>query len=463
MKKSIIKTFLLVLFVFFALSIAIPTFNINVNNQNYRIRGWDPKDFNPNFLLQEFKFLPSLDISGGALATISVDMTDVPEEEKFAVLENTKSILYRRIKKTNPDYFELNSMISKEKNEYNLILKSSEVLSKDYLSILVSPADISFWVEDTEKSATVTEEELQNNPIAARKPSALTNDDIESVSVVPGTNCYINDPNELRNYCISITFKEASKGEFIAALYSSSSGKFPLLMLLDGYPIAIQSMGQFYSGVTPDRELVIYPGIIDTYTANSVLAAIMTDQPFDKTLTISNTNTVEAGLGPNALLNIKIATGLSLLACIGLLVFYFRERSKLAIASVIIYGVIVVAIMKVFNLVLGLPTILGAVSGFLLFLTFIVYLLYRIRTASRSGLILSEVETEFEMLKINYRNLTIVFIITAFVVSYFSPIFVINFYNSLGFGVIIGYFIFTNFVKILLPIFFLPKEKWQTF
>ena len=134
------------IFVVFALTIAIPTFIVNINNQNYKIRGWDPIDFNPNFLLSEFKFLPSLDLYGGSITTISVDMTDVPEEQKLTVLENTKNLLYRRLLKTNPGYFEINSMVSKEKNEYNLILKLSEKISGDYLSILISPADISFWV-----------------------------------------------------------------------------------------------------------------------------------------------------------------------------------------------------------------------------------------------------------------------------------------------------------------------------
>ena len=110
------------IFVVFALTIAIPTFIVNINNQNYKIRGWDPIDFNPNFLLSEFKFLPSLDLYGGSISTISVDMKDVPEEQKLTVLENTKNLLYRRLLKTNPGYFEINSMVNKEKNEYNLIL-----------------------------------------------------------------------------------------------------------------------------------------------------------------------------------------------------------------------------------------------------------------------------------------------------------------------------------------------------
>lgn len=463
MKKSIIKTFLLGLFVIFALTIALPTFILNINGQNFKIRGWDPIDYNPNFLLSEFKFLPSLDLYGGSISTIKVDMTDVAEDQKLTVLENTKNLLYRRLLKTNPGYFEINSMVNKEKNEYNLILKLSEKISQDYLSILISPADISFWVEDTETSASVTEEEAQNNPLAGRKPSALTNEDIESVSVISDSTCYVNDPNAPRNYCLKIIFKEASKNEFVAALYQSSSGQYPMLMVLDGYPIAIQSMGQFYSGVTPDRELVIYPGIIDTWLANSVLGAIMSDQPIDKTLSVVNTNTVEASLGANAMINIKIASTLSLVAVIGLLAFYFRRRSPIAILSILIYGVTVVAMMKVFNLILDLSTIMGAVAGFTLFLSFVVYLLYRIRTASKSGLVASEIETEFVFIKNAYRNLTIAFIITTFIVSLFSPIFIINFYNSLGFGVILGYFIFANFVKLLLPIFFLPKEKWQTF
>jgi len=451
------------IFVVFALTIAIPTFIVNINNQNYKIRGWDPIDFNPNFLLSEFKFLPSLDLYGGSISTISVDMKDVPEEQKLTVLENTKNLLYRRLLKTNPGYFEINSMVNKEKNEYNLILKLSEKISGDYLSILISPANISFWVEDTQTSSTVTPEEAQNNPLAGRKASALTNEDIESVSVISDSTCYINDPSSPRNYCLKIIFKEASKNEFVAALYQSTSGQYPMMMLLDGYPIAVQSMGQFYSGVTPDRELVIYPGIIDTWLANSVLGAIISDQPIEKTLTIANTNTVEASLGADAMINIKIACALSLIAVIALIVFYFRKRSTLAISSIFIYGIIVVAIMKVFNLVLDLATILGAVAGFVMFLSFVIYLLYRLRTASKSGLIASEIESEFNYIKIAYRNITIAFIITTFIVSLFSPIFIINFYNSLGFGVILGYFIFANFVKNLLPILFLPKEKWQTF
>ncbi len=464
MKKSLFNVLLWLCISVFLLTIALPTFVINTDNVSYRITGWDPKDISSDFLLQDFTLLPSLDLQGGNIATLDVDLKDANEEEKETKLNIIKSTLYLRILRTNPGYFELHSSINKENNEYKLLLKLPDKINEDFLSLLLTRGEMSIWIEDSETSSTITDEQRQENPLAGRKPSALTNEDIERVDIVSDAKCYFNDANTPRNFCLKLTFKPEAKSDFLDALYASPSGNMPLIMLVDGTPLAVQAMGQFYSGVTPDRELLIYPALTtDTWISTAVMSGIINYLPLEQSVSLGSINNLEPLLGINTLTNLKLSLSASIIAVIILLYIYFRKRSYLIISSLILFVIYDIAFMKMFNLVLDLPLVGGFLVSLIVFLSFMIYLIYRIRTLSKGNLLKEEVESSYEQLKYHYRDITLAVVIGAFLVSMFAPIIVFNFYNGFGFGIIIGLIVIWFPVKHLIALIFLKDEKWKNF
>jgi hypothetical protein len=462
-KKSLFQSIFWFLLTIVFFTIAFPTLVVNFNNNLYRFRGWDPVDLNPEFLLQEFRFFPSLDLQGGNIATLSVDLSDVNEAERETKLEEIKNIIFLRLLKINPGYFELHSSFSAELQEYNLLLKLPEKIDENLLSILISPGQSVFWVEDTSITEEIPEEIAQQDPLAGRKATDLNNEDIASVTIVSDARCYFNDPSAPKNFCLKILFKPDSKSEFIEALYASPTGQVPLLLLVDNFPVAVQAQGQFYSGVTPDRELLLYTVVADTWLANAVLGSIVSDSSLDRNVSLTSINTIDPLLGINTLSNLKMAIFSALIAISVLLYIYFRKRSGFAILAIIIFLIYDIAFMKIFNLVIDLPLIAGFLASFLIYLMFIIYLLYKVRSASSKGLDHIELESAYETVKGYYRNLALVVIIGAFIVSILAPIFVINFYNGLGFGIIIGLVLIYLPIKQLLSVIFLRKEKWLNF
>jgi hypothetical protein len=323
---------------------------------------------------------------------------------------------------------------------------------------------MSIWIEDSETSSTITDEQRQENPLAGRKPSALTNEDIERVDIVSDAKCYFNDANTPRNFCLKLTFKPEAKSDFLDALYASPSGNMPLIMLVDGTPLAVQAMGQFYSGVTPDRELLIYPALTtDTWISTAVMSGIINYLPLEQSVSLGSINNLEPLLGINTLTNLKLSLSASIIAVIILLYIYFRKRSYLIISSLILFVIYDIAFMKMFNLVLDLPLVGGFLVSLIVFLSFMIYLIYRIRTLSKGNLLKEEVESSYEQLKYHYRDITLAVVIGAFLVSMFAPIIVFNFYNGFGFGIIIGLIVIWFPVKHLIALIFLKDEKWKNF
>lgn len=463
MKKSLFNILLWLCISVFLITIAFPTFVINTDNASYRIKGWDPKDISQEFLLEDFTFLPSLDLQGGNIATIDVDLSGVNEEERETKLNIIRSTLYLRILRTNPGYFELHSSINKENEEYRLLLKIPEKINEDFLSLILTPGDMSIWMEDSETLSTLTDEQRNENPLAGRKPSAITNEDIESVDIVSDSKCYFNDANTPRNFCLKLIFKPESKSDFLATLYASSSGQMPLLMVIDGVPIAVQAMGQFYSGVTPDRELLIYPAVTDTWIATAVMSGILAYLPLEQNVTLGSIDTLEPLLGINTLTNLKLSLGVSIIAVMLLFYYYFRKRSLFAIIALILFVIYDIAFMKIFNLVLDLPLIAGFLSSLLVFLSFIIYMLYRIRSLSKGGLLAEELAAAYEQMRYHYRDVALAVVVGAFLVSMFAPLLVFNFYNGFGFGIIVGLIIIWFPIKYLIALIFLKDEKWRNF
>ena len=462
MKKSISASVLYFIITLILLAIAIPTVIIKVGDQYKRIRGIDPKDIKQDFVIQEFTFRPSLDLQGGSIATLTVDLKDVAPADQPAKLEEIKNAIYLRLLQSKVAYFEMHSAVSQDGTKNEILLKFPEGISKDLLQVMITPGQLAFWVDNSQNAdPNETAEQKAQKPYGERTPSLLTNKDIQSVTVVSDARCFFNDSTKPRNFCLNVTFKDASHNKFLQALYANPTAKLPILAVIDGAPIAVQTGGQVFNKSNAGNELLLYPVVDDSWLATSVLASIVNDRPLNYSVTMDSTNTLAPTLGENTLAYLKMSLITVVLAANILMLVYFHKRGWFAVIATGIFLIWSIAFMKIFNLILDLPLIIGFMGSYLLFTTFLVYLLYRVRTASQASLHEDELEEVYTVTKNYYRNLVIFIVVIAFILAVLAPVFAISLFNGFGFGAILGLLVLYFPAKQVLSFIFLPKNKWQ--
>ena len=123
MKVSVFNITLTVFLSAFALAIAFPTLIIRINNDYYKIRGIDPQDLNAKYVVKEFTFQPAIDVQGGNIITLDVDMGTIADVEKDTEFQRIKDILFTRLTYANFGDFELTSLVNKNEGKYRIILK----------------------------------------------------------------------------------------------------------------------------------------------------------------------------------------------------------------------------------------------------------------------------------------------------------------------------------------------------
>lgn len=450
------------------LAIALPSIIVKLGDEYYRIRGLDPKDIKADFLTQEFRFTPSLDLSGGSIATVSVDMTSVAQEDRQELFRQNEqnlllrlftlqSFLKRDFKNLN---FELQEAIATDNSQYQILAKFPEIITEEKMYVLATPGDIAFWIDDSgnPEYEGKTDEEL---PYGQRKVTELKNDDIASVDVITDASCYFSDPKAPRNFCLRVNFLPTAQSKFNVAFLENQQTNYPPLLTIDGAAIAVRSSGKLLNATNPGLSMDFYPVIDDSYEANAILASVLNTGPLSIYTKLQSFNTLEPVAGANALTNLKYASVAVLVAVSILLLVYFRKNGWFAVAMSVLFWIFTVAGMKIFGVVLDIPLVGGVFVAFALFLSFVSYLLYLIRTASRGGLSEDEIAETYAATKANFTKVTIFICILSFVVSVWAPATLLSWFIGLGFGVIWGFVVFNFLGMELLKLFFIKTNKWK--
>ena len=443
------------------LAIAIPTITLKISDNYYRIRGIDPKDFDSNLIISDFGFRPSLDLQGGKIQTFKVDLSSIDQSKRKDELESIKNIIFVRLLQSRVFNFELNTLVNEANNEYKLVIKYPNNIDENLLKIIVTPGEISFYADDSLNTGSLTAEQKQNLPYGERAITNLSNSDIEAIKVMSDSRCYFSDPKTPRNYCLNIIFKDSSKTKFINALYKNPTPKVPLLVVIDGAPVAVQTGGQIFNASNPGNELLAYPVVDDTLASTSVLASLMNSTPITEYVEQEKIDTISPLIQENILTLVNLSLLSAVFISSALLVFYFRKRGVLAILASATFIVSNIAVMKMFNMILDIPLVIGFILAYSLFMVFVVNLLYKYRTLSKSALVSDEIVSNFEIHRTEYRNVTLMITAVAFVMTFFGTVFAISLFTSFAFGIILGLSIMYIAFPVLLPLIFLKSQKWQ--
>lgn len=441
------------------LAVAIPTLSIKTSDNTYlRIRGIDPKDISSNYVISDFSFRPSLDLQGGTVQNLSVNLDSFDKSQRKAELEKIKNQIFIRLLQSRISNFELNTLVSVDRNEYKLVLKYPDNIDPNLMQVIITPGYIQFYADN---SLNVTDNSMDDSAYGNRIAANLSNDDIASVKLVSDARCYFNDSTTPRNYCLAINFKSTSYDAFKAALYNNPTPTLPLLVVIDGAPIAVQTGGQIFNASSPGTELLVYPVVDDTITATSVLGSLMNSQPISSSISQDNVDKISPLLNENILLILKISLLCAVVISDVLLMFYFRKKGLFAVAASSVFIVTNIAVMKMFNLILDIPLVIGFILAYVLFMVVVMNLIYKLRTASKGALMEDELATHFDNHKKEYRNITLLIVAISLVMSYLGTVFSISLFTSFAFGILLGFTIFYVAFPVLLPLIFLKSKKWQ--
>jgi preprotein translocase subunit SecF len=440
-----------------AFLVAVPTLVIPLNNQYRNIRGIEPSDINANWTLNKFAFAPSLDLQGGKIYTFNVDLSQSAPSERPAQLELIRNIIDRRLLSAHVGYYQLNSYIDEVNSKYKLIIKVPEIIDDQIISLITTPGNVSVWVEDSSISATDTKAQ-QNAQFGGRKQTNISNDDFSGAEVTSDARCYFGDAGKPLNFCVRLTYKNESKLKFESALYSSPTGRLPMLYVVDGAAIAGQAAGQVFSS-DPGTQVLLYYVVPDNFQAKSALAALLSGPALNGNVTQESTNNLSPTLGINTLVNVKVSLLVSFVAANLLLLFYFRKRSLFIIIINVLTLIWSICLLKIYNAPLELSLVVGYILGFSFFETFVLLLMYRIRNISGAGISKEELAETYEKSNLNYRNFTVFIVIVSLIIYFFTPLVISNFATGVTFAVVTGLIIFIIAVRALLPFQFLTKTK----
>jgi hypothetical protein len=237
--------------------------------------------------------------------------------------------------------------------------------------------------------------------------------------------------------------------------------QYPPILVVDGAPIAVKSMGKVLNVNNPGLTVDWYPLVDDSYDTTAILASILNERTLSTNVSLGEYNQLTPTAGEGTLTSIKIALLSAFIVTNVLLMVYFRKRGWFAVGMITLFSIYAAGIMKMFGLVLDFPLIVGGVAAFLLFLSFVSYMLYQIRTASSRGLSEEELVEVYQNTQQNYTHVTIVTAVLALILSFWAPAFILSMFIGFGFGVIMGFVVLSFPGMQLLKLIFLKSLKWK--
>ena len=385
--KIKLQLFVITVFAFISLIVAIPTVSFTFRDKSYEITNPNPSDLNLQLIQDSFSYKPALDLQGGSKVVFDVDLEGY-EGDKIEEFKLVEEAIARRMALIGLRDFEFTSFYNLEDNVFQLHLTTPEQIDANLVQVLSSPGVLEVLVDDPE---ALQDDQSENTSITAgRKSSGITNDDILSMSVISDSRIYSSDPETPNNFGLEIIFKPEAKQKLQLALLSNISTGTPLIFSLDGSFVAIQANGYYMDPYQEHDKILLYTTLADSKLNNSVIGAVMSSPSLDTTVIANPSVSVKPTYGSNALINTKIIT----LSLIGFLTFVtivlLRKKSFYVILSTFIFALINIALHKILNLNLSLSLIFATQLIVTVFLLEQILLVLKVSKFERKPKVLEE-------------------------------------------------------------------------
>lgn len=455
MKRSLFLLIVTAILSLLALSIALPTVYLHIGGQFKRVRGLDPKDFKPDFLIPEFGFKPSLDLNGGKVSTINIDLSVLPKSQRLTKFSQIRNIIFFRLTNIGFTDFELDDVFNEDTDQYKLFLRYPEDIDQSLLTLMLQKGEVSAWVPDPQNK---TDQSKSTDPFAGRLQTGITNSDFSYVAVISDSRIYLSDKTKPSNFGLKVVFNDESSQKMANAVLQSTSS--PMLFAIDQQPVAFQAPGVSINTANIGTELLLATFGSDTQRYNSIVAAVMASPTIDFPVKVDSTETIAPKFDTNTLNLIKAGSLISFVLAQGLLIFYFRKYAKPVVLLNVIFLTWSIALMKIFNVTLSFATYAGFMLMLSGFMSFIVLLMYRTRVKVTGGLTKDELQQAYSRTSSDYNKFFLLTLSLALILQLLRMVNLNQFALGVGFGAITGLLVMNFVARAILPYLLLqPKKK----
>lgn len=291
--------------------------------------------FGPLSFRRDLEIKQGLDLQGGTQIVLEAQIQDVPEPERAAALESAKTVISRRI-----DLYGISESVvqtSKNKDAYRLIVELPGVTDANEAKTLIGQtAKLEFWEMPQES------QQPQQEP----RPTDLTGQDLQKATV--------EFDQQSGQPVVSLVFTDEGREKF-AKITKRNVGQ-RVGIYLDGAPLTVPVVKV---PITDGRAII--SGDMEVKDAKQ-LAISLNAGALPVGLTIVRETNIGATLGKESI-TASVRAGLTgLLAVAVFMIVVYRKLGIIADSALIIYGLITLAVYKLFPITLTLP----GVAGFLL-------------------------------------------------------------------------------------------------
>ncbi|MEI6379032.1 MAG: protein translocase subunit SecD [Candidatus Falkowbacteria bacterium] len=255
---------------------------------------------------------------------------------------------------------------------------------------------------------------------------------------------------------VSLEF-DADGAKLFEEVTARNVGK-PVAIFLDGFPISVPNVNEKISGGK-----AVISGKFNVTEAKD-LAKRLNAGALPLPIELINQQTIGATLGDSAVHSSLVAGLIGLLLVALFMIVYYRLPGLLSVASLFIYGLIVMAIFKLWPVTLTLPGIAGFIMSIGIAVDANILIFERMKEELRAGRTLTRgIEEGFLRAWPSIRDGNISTIITTIILMIFSTSIIKGFAVTLFLGVLVSLFtavvVTRNFLR-LLDERMLEKHSW---
>lgn len=363
----------------FALFVDLPKIPINFNYKDIRISqeigGYSLYLFDGK-INRPLDIKQGLDIAGGVTVLLNADMSNIAESERNDAINSLKDIIERRVNLLGIS--EANVQTSKFGDEYRVIVELAGIFdTTQALETIGQVAQLEFRTEKPPEEVPPIDPENPDQEITvddAFNSTGLTGADLRKATVVLDTGTGGVGTNQPQ---IQLQFNSEGIKKF-KEITEQNIGK-PVAIFLDDNLLLAPTV---QSVITDGRAVIT--GQFTVEQANAI-AAQLNAGALPVPVEVLEQRTIGPTLGQESVRKSVQAGVIGLILVIGFMIAYYGRLGIIASISLIIYGIITLALYKLIPVVLTLPGLTGFILSIGMAVDANILIFERIKEERRDG------------------------------------------------------------------------------
>ena len=425
----------------------------------------------PHFYKLPFRL--GLDLQGGTHLIYETNLSEIEEKERQDSMEGIRDVIERRVNIFG--VAEPIVQINRVKDSYRLIVELPGVKDiREAIEMIGETPYLEFKeeksqeeIEEILKQMGESEEKGEGEIIEEEEESEKESEEIEEAEAFDPYKTTSLTGRHLKK--AQLEFDQTTYQPQISLEFNDEGAKLfgeiternvgkRVAIYLDGYPISIPMVQEAITGgqaqITGDFTLEEAKKLVQRLNAGALPVPI----------NLISQQSVGASLGEISLNKSLRAVLIGLIAVVIFMIFYYRLPGILAVISLIVYIIIILAIFKLIPVTLTLAGIAGFILSIGMAVDANVLIFERIKEELRSGKSLrGSIGDGFKRAWPSIRDGNISTLITAIILFWFGTSVIKGFALTLFFGVLTSMFTAIVVTKTFLKLFVgekIEKLKW---